>query len=99
MKPQVRPCNDESNRPRTRCAAEEKLAGLPPVSREKSPLVRSEQAVTPRNFENGTFRIPKGPIAEGVGFEPTRHLCPPVFKTGSIGRSDNPPVTRPRGET
>jgi hypothetical protein len=30
-------------------------------------------------------------MAEGVGFEPTRHLCPPVFKTGSIGRSDNPP--------
>lgn len=29
--------------------------------------------------------------AEGVGFEPTRHFCPPVFKTGSIGRSDSPP--------
>ena len=29
--------------------------------------------------------------AEGVGFEPTRHCCPPVFKTGSIGRSDSPP--------
>ena len=30
--------------------------------------------------------------AEGVGFEPTRHFCPPVFKTGSIGRSDSPPA-------
>ena len=30
-------------------------------------------------------------VAEGVGFEPTRHFCPPVFKTGSIGRSDSPP--------
>jgi hypothetical protein len=29
--------------------------------------------------------------AEGVGFEPTRHFCPPVFKTGSIGHSDSPP--------
>ncbi len=26
-----------------------------------------------------------------MGFEPTRHLCPLVFKTSSIGRSDNPP--------
>src|SRR5665647_1051020 len=32
--------------------------------------------------------------AEGVGFEPTRHFCPPVFKTGSIGRSDSPPGSR-----
>jgi hypothetical protein len=32
------------------------------------------------------------PRAEGVGFEPTRHFCPPVFKTGSIGRSDSPPT-------
>src|SRR5690606_40309596 len=30
--------------------------------------------------------------AEGVGFEPTRHFCPLVFKTSSIGRSDSPPV-------
>ena len=29
--------------------------------------------------------------AEGVGFEPTGHCCPLVFKTRSIGRSDNPP--------
>ena len=26
-----------------------------------------------------------------MGFEPTRHCCPPVFKTGSIGHSDSPP--------
>ncbi|VXB61405.1 hypothetical protein PSCLAVI8L_150236 [Pseudoclavibacter sp. 8L] len=30
-------------------------------------------------------------VAEGVGFEPTRHCCPLVFKTSSIGRSDSPP--------
>ena len=30
-------------------------------------------------------------LAEGVGFEPTGHFCPLVFKTRSIGRSDNPP--------
>lgn len=30
-------------------------------------------------------------LAEGVGFEPTGHCCPLVFKTRSIGRSDNPP--------
>ena len=30
-------------------------------------------------------------MAEGVGFEPTRHFCPLVFKTSSIGRSDSPP--------
>ena len=34
-------------------------------------------------------------VAEGVGFEPTRHFCPPVFKTGSIGRSDSPPEYNP----
>ena len=34
-------------------------------------------------------------MAEGVGFEPTRHFCPPVFKTGSIGRSDSPPEYKP----
>ena len=34
-------------------------------------------------------------VAEGVGFEPTRHFCPPVFKTGSIGRSDSPPGYKP----
>lgn len=28
-----------------------------------------------------------------MGFEPTGHLCPLVFKTSSIGRSDNPPET------
>ena len=33
--------------------------------------------------------------AEGVGFEPTGHCCPLVFKTRSIGRSDNPPEGRP----
>ena len=32
--------------------------------------------------------------AEGVGFEPTGHCCPLVFKTRSIGRSDNPPDGR-----
>lgn len=36
-------------------------------------------------------------LAEGVGFEPTRHFCPPVFKTGSIGRSDSPPGRRGSG--
>jgi hypothetical protein len=30
-------------------------------------------------------------LAEAVGFEPTRHFCPLVFKTSSIGRSDRPP--------
>ncbi len=30
-------------------------------------------------------------MAEAVGFEPTRHFCPLVFKTSSIGRSDSPP--------
>src|SRR5665213_457084 len=35
--------------------------------------------------------VETGAEAEGVGFEPTRHFCPPVFKTGSIGRSDSPP--------
>ena len=30
-------------------------------------------------------------MAEAVGFEPTRHFCPLVFKTSSIGRSDRPP--------
>jgi hypothetical protein len=29
--------------------------------------------------------------AEGVGFEPTNAFTSPVFKTGSIGRSDSPP--------
>ncbi|VXB06316.1 hypothetical protein FRIGORI9N_170042 [Frigoribacterium sp. 9N] len=29
-----------------------------------------------------------------MGFEPTRHLCPLVFKTSSIGRSDSPPGGR-----
>ena len=33
----------------------------------------------------------KAHLAEGVGFEPTGHCCPLVFKTRSIGRSDNPP--------
>ena len=33
--------------------------------------------------------------AEGVGFEPTGHCCPLVFKTRSIGRSDNPPDREP----
>ncbi len=37
----------------------------------------------------------KETVAEGVGFEPTRHFCPPVFKTGSIGRSDSPPDYKP----
>ncbi len=37
--------------------------------------------------------------AEGVGFEPTGHCCPPVFKTGSFGRSDNPPDGRQRHPT
>lgn len=37
---------------------------------------------------------PRRSLAEGVGFEPTRHFCPPVFKTGSIGRSDSPPDDR-----
>ena len=37
----------------------------------------------------------KETVAEGVGFEPTRHFCPPVFKTGSIGRSDSPPEYKP----
>jgi site-specific DNA recombinase len=36
----------------------------------------------------------KGYLAEGVGFEPTRHFCPLVFKTSSIGRSDSPPGHR-----
>ena len=31
--------------------------------------------------------------AEGARFELARHFCPPVFKTGSIGRSDSPPGT------
>src|ERR1700712_5570171 len=39
--------------------------------------------------------LPTRPLAEGVGFEPTEHCCSPVFKTGSIGRSDSPP--EPRG--
>lgn len=34
--------------------------------------------------------------AEGVGFEPTGHRCPLVFKTRSIGRSDNPPDRVPK---
>ena len=38
-------------------------------------------------------------LAEGVGFEPTRHFCPLVFKTSSIGRSDSPPPTILRGTT
>ena len=49
--------------------------------------------VSPQPRKNGVclyrFR------AEGVGFEPTRHFCPPVFKTGSIGRSDSPPEYKP----
>src|SRR5690606_19155222 len=40
--------------------------------------------------DTGTFSRVTG-YAEGVGFEPTRHHCPPVFKTGSIGHSDSPP--------
>ena len=36
-------------------------------------------------------------MAEGVGFEPTGHCCPLVFKTRSIGRSDNPPDDAARG--
>lgn len=45
------------------------------------------------NFYFGGVRMPSRTFtfAEGVGFEPTGHLCPLVFKTRSIGRSDNPP--------
>src|SRR5437868_13225400 len=31
------------------------------------------------------------PVAEGVGFEPTRARALPVFKTGAINRSTTPP--------
>ena len=30
-------------------------------------------------------------MAEGVGFEPTVGLTTPVFKTGTLNRSDTPP--------
>lgn len=55
-----------------------------------------KKLVEPRDTpENST--ISGNLTAEGVGFEPTRHFCPPVFKTGSIGRSDSPPGRRGAG--
>lgn len=49
-----------------------------------------EYAQTPPKLSFGRGSN-KAHLAEGVGFEPTGHCCPLVFKTRSIGRSDNPP--------
>jgi hypothetical protein len=52
----------------------------------------------PRRPKSACFRgfrpLTKPGFAEGVGFEPTGRFRPPVFKTGSIGRSDSPPGQR-----
>ncbi len=66
-----------------------------PLREAPSPQRRRPNCVRiPLNrHDEGTRTLtgPRSSVAEGVGFEPTGHLCPLVFKTRSIGRSDNPP--------
>ncbi|MCU1474177.1 MAG: hypothetical protein JWQ92_2245 [Amnibacterium sp.] len=57
--------------------------------------VTSSSSGHPRSARfRGILAPAKPESAEGVGFEPTGRFRPPVFKTGSIGRSDSPPGQR-----